>query len=135
MARRDQRLSETREDVFSDMISGDIRDPGLSFQEYSRRVSEMRDQLPLDDAGAGLAVVNEADDRRSRDRQRTVETTPDDLFSARRYHQGERSTISRARDEATDAQRVIGDFEEWSERPDELDFPGIDTTEDYGPRF
>lgn len=53
-----------------------------------------------------------------------------DLFdggrSVRDVHT-ERSELAQARDEATTADEVTLDFNEWRNNPDELDYPGIDT--------
>lgn len=135
MVEKRTRLKETREDVFEDMVSSDsgLEDPGLTFQEFERQSKEVEDEFLLDQEGAALFAIGEAEGG-SRGQQRTVQTTTDDLYSARRFHD-DRSQRAQARDEATTAQRVTGDFEVWSEKPGQTDFPGIDTTDDVGPIF
>jgi len=138
------RLNESREDVFRDLQDPDSRldsGEGIAFQEFDRRVSEKREQLSgaLDDEGAAIAVLNDIDDRsdvtlRERD-QRTVSTTTRDLFSARKYQEDERSREAIARDRATNAERVTGDFERWKQQPGQLDFPGVDTRGNIGPQL
>lgn len=136
------RLKESREDVFEDLQDDDSRldgGEGIAFQEFDRRVSERRDQLPLDEEGAALSVLNEIDNASDvtlrRRNQRTVETTSRDLFSARKYQEGERSREAIARDRATNAETVTGDFERWKSQPGQLDFPGIDTRGNIGPQL
>jgi len=138
------RIHESREDVFRDLQDPDSRlnsGEGIAFQEFDRRVSEKREQLSgaVDEEGAAIAVLNDIDDRsdvalRERD-QRTVSTTTRDLFSARKYQEDERSREAIARDRATNAERVTGDFERWKQQPGQLDFPGVDTRGNIGPQL
>lgn len=135
MAEKETRLKETREDVFQDFFTNEqFSDPGMSFQQFNQEVSEQKEGVPLDDVGASLAAVNQFEGQGNRSQQTGVQTTTNDLYSARRFHE-DRSEQEQARDEATDAQTVTGDFERWSESPGQLDFPGIDTTDRYGPTF
>jgi hypothetical protein len=64
---------------------------------------------------------------------RVVETDAEDFRRARRRHD-RRSMRSQANDEARRAE-VTTDYEEWRSRPDELDFPGVDSPPDIVPRF
>jgi hypothetical protein len=64
---------------------------------------------------------------------RTVETEPEDFRRARRRHD-RRSMRSQANDEARRAE-ITTDYERWMRRPDELDFPGVDSPPDVVPRF
>lgn len=134
MADRRTRIKETREDVYRDSIVGELNDVGLGFQEFNDRVEEQRERMGglNDEIGHGLAVLEQAEPR-DRDFRR-VETDSDDLFNARRVHE-ERSELAQARDRATTADRVTGDFDQWAEAPNLFDFPGIDTEDDVQPTF
>ncbi|PCR89431.1 hypothetical protein CP557_02095 [Natrinema ejinorense] len=113
------------------MKTGELDDPGLSFQEFSDRVDEQRERLPVDDEGAALSVLQGADS--SSPVEREFETTTDDLYNARQVHES-RSERAQAIDESQKAP-ITTDFDEWADNPDELDFPGIDSTKDIGPTF
>lgn len=126
------RQKETREDVFKDAVSGDLEDPGVGFSEFSSRVDEKRKGVPLDDVGAGLAVVDDSPETQDQPTD-TFTTTTDDLFSARRVHE-DRSERAQSVDESRKAE-VTTDFETWAENPDRFDFPGIDAPTGYEPRF
>lgn len=139
------RLKESREDVFEELQDSEsnITDAaeGIAFQEFSRRIGEKREGkagIPSDES-ASIAVLNEIGTARDvtlrRRDQRTVETTSRDLFSARKYQEDKRSREAIARDRATNAETVTGDFERWKSQPGQLDFPGIDTRGNIGPQL
>jgi hypothetical protein len=141
MAEKRTRLTETREDVFKDQIEDNeeglsLSDPGFSYQQINRSVETAEDRFGglMTEEDAALSSDSLLDEEPKRSSQELFETTTDDLYSARRFHE-ERSEQAQARDEATDAERVVTDFEKWSESPSRLDFPGVDTTEDVGPTF
>jgi len=141
------RMKESRETTFKalqDPESDLDNKHGFTFQEFSRRVDEKRkgalSKITTEESAA-FAVLNDVTDGRAEEplfkqsEQRTVDTTGRALYSARRYNQEERSQAARARDRATNADTVTGDFERWRSAPGQVDFPGIDTRGNVGPQL
>jgi hypothetical protein len=65
--------------------------------------------------------------------EETVAVDRDDYRRARERHE-ERSAAAQRVDERRDAE-VTANVDEWAARPDELDFPGVDSVDSVGPRF